>query len=240
MNTNTKEINASKQIGSYDERVKKPNSYQQSSHEEKINALTHGLMALVLLVVAPVVVWSAARAGTAWKAIDVFGTTVFILCLILMFTASAVYHGLPAASRLKKVWNRLDHMAIFLAIAGTYTPIALSVIGGRTGWLIFIFEWSLVLAGILFKAFHFKKNKLTWVISILLYLLMGWAVVLCMPIFIARAQTANLWLVISGGVFYTLGIIFFAQKWRYAHVVWHGFVIAGALSHFVAIVFFLR
>ena len=214
--------------------------YKLSKKEEAINAITHGITALILIVTAPLAVMRTQRNAGSDAIKDVFAVSVFIICLVLMFTSSAVYHVLPAKSPYKPVWNRLDHMAIFLAIAGTYTPVALSVIGGRTGWLIFGFEWLLVLAGILFKTFHFKKNKKTWVISILLYLLMGWAVVLCMPAFIARAQTANLWLIFTGGLFYTIGILFFAQKWRYSHVVWHGFVMAGALSHFVAIVFFLR
>lgn len=208
--------------------------------EEKLNSLTHAIMACLLLAAVPFVFGHIKRARTFWTLKDVFSISVFMICLILMFTASAVYHGLPAESRYKKLWNRLDHMAIFLAIAGSYTPIALLVIGGKTGWLIFAFEWALVAVGILLKAIHFKKNKITWVISILHYLLMGWAVVFWMPDFIAKAPAANLWLIISGGLLYTLGIVFFAQKWRYAHVVWHGFVMAGAISHFVAIVFFLH
>lgn len=215
-------------------------AYRQSRQEERINSLTHAIMAGLLLLAVPFVIWHRTRLPTTWSLKDIFGIAVFILCLILMFTTSASYHGLPAESRYKKLWNRLDHMAIFLAIAGSYTPIALSVIGGKTGWLIFGLEWTLVAAGILFKAVRFKKNKITWIISILHYLLMGWAVVFWMPVFIARARTANVILIISGGLFYTIGIVFFAQKWRYAHIVWHGFVMAGAISHFVAIVFFLH
>ena len=208
--------------------------------EEIINSLTHAIMAGLLLIAAPVVFWYWPPGVEPWSNTDIFAVSVFILCLFLMFTASAVYHGLPAESRHKKLWNRLDHMAIFLAIASSYTPIALSVIGGKTGWLIFAFEWTLVILGILYKIFNFKKNKITRIISIVLYLLMGWAILFWMPTFIANARTVNLWLIISGGLFYTVGIVFYAQKWRYAHVIWHVFVIAGAISHFIAIIFFLH
>ena len=126
-----------------------------------------------------------------------------------------------------------------MAIAGTYTPIALSVIGGRLGWLIFALQWLLVLAGILFKVFCFKKSRLSSLVSVLLYLLMGWAVALCLPVFAARAQPANFWLVVAGGLFYTSGLIFFARGRPFDHVTWHGFVMAGAFCHFLAIIFFL-
>lgn len=214
-------------------------SYTLSRREEHANAWTHGIMAVLLLLTAPLAVGYVVTATGKNSLIDGLGVAIFILCLIMMFTASTVYHGLPARSRLKPIWNRIDHMAIYFAIAGSYTPIALSVIGSKIGWLILALEWTLVIGGLLFKAFYFKKNRLSWVISIALYLMMGWVVVLCMPVMIARAQTANLWLIIAGGLFYTGGLIFFAQTWRYAHLVWHGFVIAGALSHFIAIIFFL-
>ena len=213
---------------------------RQSRKEERINAITHGAMAVMLFIAAPLTIIHVIRPVSVHSLKDAFATAVFIICLILMFTTSAVYHALPAGSHYKNFWNRLDHIAIFLAIAGSYTPVALSVIGGRIGWFIFGFEWMLVLVGILFKTFHFKKNRVTWILSIMLYLLMGWAVVLYLPVYMSRAQAPNLWLIFSGGLFYTIGILFFAQKWRYSHVVWHGFVMAGALSHFVAIVFFLR
>lgn len=210
-----------------------------SRTEEKANALTHGLSALVLLLSLP----SALRYLLRWPDLTIWpaglSVLVFIVCLILMFTASAVYHILPANSHHKRFWNKLDHMAIYLAIAGSYTPIALAVIGGTAGWLLFAAEWLLVLAGILFKAIGFHRTRLTWVISILMYLGMGWGIVLCLPLFLEAARPANVGLIIAGGLFYTSGLIFFAQRWRFAHLVWHFFVMAGAFCHYVAIVFFL-
>lgn len=213
--------------------------YPLSRAEEKANALTHGVSALFLLLSLPTALGYLLRQPDLdlWPA--GLSVLVFILCLVLMFTASAVYHILPADHSSKRFWNQLDHMAIFLAIAGSYTPIALTVIGGTAGWLLFAAEWLLVLAGILFKAVGFRRNRLTWIISILMYLGMGWGIVLCMPLFLRTARPANVGLIIAGGLFYTSGLIFFAQRWRHSHLVWHFFVMGGAFCHYVAIVFFL-
>jgi len=210
-------------------------AYAQTRYEEHLNVLTHGIMAAAVMIMLPWAVWNAGRVSFRNGA----GVAVFCGCLILMFGVSAVYHGLPAGGAAKKVLNRLDHMAIFFAIAGSYTPIAIAVIGGRTGQSILIMEWILVLVGILFKILAFKKNRLTWILSTVLYLLMGWAVVICLPVFIRQANPVFAWLILAGGVFYTGGILFFAQSRRYAHVIWHFFVDAGAACHFLAIAVFL-
>ena len=209
---------------------------EQTRGEERLNVLTHGSMALAVLAVLPWAVWRAGQTAS----LDGAGVAIFCLCLFLMFGASTLYHGQSAGSARKRTLNRLDHMAIFFAIAGSYTPIALSIIGGTTGKVMLILEWSLVLVGVLFKVVSFKKNRLTWMISILLYLLMGWALVICLPLLIRQANPALVWLILIGGLLYTGGLLFFAQSWRYAHVVWHFFVNGGAICHFTAIVFFLH
>lgn len=212
----------------------------QTVKEERLNSLTHGGMALILLLTMPLVLsYVIARAGQMALR-DGIGVAVFLLCLILMFAASGLYHGVPADSRYKPILNRLDHMAIFFAIAGSYTPLVLSVIGGRAGWIILGVEWTLVIIGVVFKSLSFKKNLASWIITLLLYLAMGWAIAVCFPLLAARAHPACLWLIIAGGIFYTVGIVFFALEKKYSHLVWHFFVNMGAISHFVAIVFFLR
>ena len=206
--------------------------------EEYFNTLTHGLMAVLIAVTMPFVLSGAWRANPSPSSATSLGTIVFCLCMILMFGTSAIYHVLPADSHSKQLFNRFDHIAIYFAIAGSYTPIALAIIGGSAGLSLMIIEWSLVAAGILFKILAFKRNRLTEVISTAVYLLMGWAIVPWMPEFLARADPGCVTLIIAGGLFYTAGVVFFALKRRYAHTVWHIFVNAGAISHFLAIVLF--
>jgi len=174
-------------------------------------------------------------AGT-WRATP--SAIIFCLCMILMFTTSAIYHILPADRRSKRLFNRFDHISIYFAIAGTYTPVALSVIGGTAGRTLLLLEWSLVLAGIAFKILAFRRSRLTEIISTAVYLLMGWAITPWLPLFIARADPGCVVLIVAGGLFYTAGVVFFALKRRYAHTVWHLFVNAGAVCHFLAIVLF--
>lgn len=214
-------------------------SRPQTKTEERWNSATHGSMAVLLLVAMPLVLNRIINQAGKMALRDGVGVAIFILCLVMMFSTSAIYHGVPATSKYKRILNRLDHMSIFFAIAGSYTPIVLSVIGGREGWIILAVEWTLVLIGVVFKSLSFKKDLISWIFSILLYLAMGWAIVACFPLFAARAHPACFWLVLSGGIFYTVGIIFFALEKRYSHVIWHFFVNAGAISHFIAIVFFL-
>jgi hemolysin III len=215
-------------------------SRNQTIREERLNSLTHGGMALVLLLTMPLVLVYVIDQAGQMALRDGIGVAVFLLCLIMMFATSGLYHGVPAGSRYKPILNRLDHMAIFFAIAGSYTPLVLSVIRGRAGWIILAVEWSLVVIGVIFKSLSFKKNLASWIVSILLYLAMGWAIAVCFPLFAARAHPACLWLIITGGIFYTVGIVFFALEKKYSHVIWHFFVNMGAISHFTAIVFFMR
>jgi len=216
-----------------------PDAYQQTRREELGNVLTHAPMAILILILLPFAVLYAYRQTSGPPVVAATGVAIFCLCLTLMFGISALYHGLPQTSRLKRIFNRMDHMAIYFAIAGSYTPLALIVIGGKTGWAILILEWSLVLAGIVYKSVAFKKSRTLEIISTILYLLMGWAILPCLPTFIRQAQIGCIILVFAGGLFYSGGVAFFAMQKRHAHVIWHFFVNAGALCHFLAIVFFL-
>jgi hemolysin III len=205
-------------------------SAEQTRREERFNTLTHGLMA-VMIALALLSVLSG-----MWRA--KLSVIIFCLCMILMFTTSAIYHILPAYSRSKHLFHRFDHISIYFAIAGTYTPVALSIIGGSAGRTLILIEWSLVIAGIIFKILAFRHSRLTEIISTTVYLLMGWAIVPWLPVFISRADPGCVMLIVSGGLFYTAGVVFFALNRKYAHTIWHLFVNAGAICHFLAIAFF--
>ena len=207
--------------------------YRQSFGEEVANAVSHGAMALLALCfipVAAVVAYARGNAGDA-AAISVFSISIF-----LMFLGSALYHAMAQDSKHKEIFRILDHSFIYVAIAGSYTPIALSVLGGWQGWLIFAIQWTMVIFGILQKALSSHKIMKP---SLAIYLIMGWTVVIFFPLFIAKAQLGLQLLLLAGGLFYTIGAIFYAKKgFKYHHMVWHLFVSLGAAAHAIGIVFF--
>ena len=204
------------------------------SREEKLNVLTHGVMA------AAFIVWMCIGVPQTWAAqgtVAGVGILIFFLCMICMFTASALYHAMVAGSAAKDVLHIFDHICIYLAIAGSYTPIALSVIGGWQGVLIAVLQWAMVLFGIFYKSLSRRSLP---AVSLTIYLVMGWTILFFLPLFLRNASTPLLWLIAAGGLFYTLGAWFYARKgFRYHHLVWHLLINLGAACHFVGIVFFL-
>ncbi|MDD3959346.1 MAG: hemolysin III family protein [Clostridiaceae bacterium] len=213
----------------------------QSLGEEIGNSITHGVMAIFMLGILPYAAIRAYnRAPEGQEALDAFGTSVFVISVFLMFLSSTIYHSMARATKHKAVMNRIDHIMIFFAIAGTYTPICLSVIGGSWGLGLCIAQWALVIAGTLFKALAFSKSIRSYVFTIAIYLLMGWMVLLCLPLLKETASAATFWLIVAGGFCYTAGIVSFALKFKFSHMVWHFLVDFGAICHLLAIVFFLR
>ena len=213
----------------------------QSLGEEIGNAITHGVMALFMLLMLPYAAIRAYnRAPGGSEVLDAVTVSVFVISVFFMFLASTIYHSMRYGSTQKQIMNRLDHIMIYFAIAGTYTPIALSIIGGTLGIVLCVIQWSLVLAGTLFKSLAFSQSLKSWILTILIYLLMGWMVALCMPSLIAGATAPTFWLILSGGLCYTAGVVCFAMKFPFAHMVWHFLVDFGAICHFIGIVFFLR
>ena len=203
----------------------------QTVGEEFANSISHGL-GLVLAVFAglPILITGALRHSDTWQLV---GGTVFGVSLILLYAASTLYHLLPAGR--PKQWCRLmDHSAIFLLIAGTYTPFALGALRGPWGWSVLVAVWTLAVAGITLKlrvGFRYPG----W--STALYLLMGWLVVLVLRPLITQVGWTGFGWLLAGGCSYTLGVLFYvAERRRYAHVLWHGFVLVGSLCHFVAVV----
>jgi hemolysin III len=199
------------------------------SREELANALTHGLGATLALAGGAVLITLAARFGDAWQLI---GATVFGVCLLLLYVASTLYHAIqvPVAKARLKVF---DHCAIYLLIAGTYTPFTLIGLRGELGWWLFAAIWTFAVAGVVFKLFFTGRFKL---LSTLIYIAMGWLVLAAIvPVFRALDGWTFGWL-LAGGACYTLGTFFYHRpSMRYSHAVWHMFVIAGSVCHYVSV-----
>jgi hemolysin III len=202
----------------------------QSLGEELANAISHGSALLLSIAALPVLVVSAADRGDVdgIVAAAIFGST-----MVLLYLASTLYHALPDG-RAKRVFRVFDHAAIYLLIAGTYTPFTLGVLKGSWGWTMFGVVWGLACAGVVLKSVAAHRFP---ILSLGLYLGMGWLVVFAAdPLFTHVANDGIAWLV-TGGLAYTFGVPFFALDKRvpYAHFVWHLFVIAGTFCHFVAV-----
>ena len=206
---------------------------EQTSGEELANSLTHGLGVVLTLVVAPLLVIIAARTGDIWRVVS---AAVYSTTLLLLFTSSTLYHGLRARGA-KAVFQRIDHAAIYLLIAGTYTPFTLITLRGPWGWSLFAVVWGLAIAGVALKGTFGARLP---VLSTAVYLGMGWlAVVALRPLLINVAPRGIAWLV-AGGLFYTGGVLFYVrdERYRYHHAIWHVFVLAGSIAHFCAILWY--
>ena len=210
------------------------NMREQSSPEEVANTVSHAVAALLAVAVAPFLVIAAVRSGNAAA---VAGVSVFVFTMVLLYVISSVYHALPR-NRTKRLFQVLDHSAIYLLIAGSYTPFTLGVLRGALAWVLFGVVWGLAAIGILLKTAGSLRNAK---ISVFLYVLMGWmAVVAIKPLWIGLSGWAFFWLVL-GGLAYTGGVAFYAaHKVRYAHFVWHLFVMAGTASHVTAVMLSLN
>ena len=201
----------------------------QTLGEEIANSVSHGLGLLAAAIAAPVLVVTAVRQGDDGF---VVGASIFAATIVLMYLASTLYHALPDG-RAKRVFRVLDHGAIYLLIAGTYTPFTLGVIEGAWGWTLFGIVWGLAFVGILLKSLGRAWHP---ILSTGLYLAMGWlAVIALKPLWTYVPLAALGWLAV-GGVAYTAGTAFYAmRRTRYAHFIWHLFVVAGTACHVVAV-----
>ena len=196
------------------------------------NAITHGIGA-ILAIAGAIYLIAASTRGSAWLVVS---CSVFSATLVLVYLCSTLYHSL-VRTRARHVFQVLDHSAIYLLIAGTYTPFALVSLHGTTGWWIFAVEWALAVIGVVFKSFAVGRFE---VASALVYLFQGWFGVFAVRL-IAQAIGWHgvMWLA-AGGIAYTLGVVFFAlDRLRYFHAAWHVFVLAGSMAHYVAILFFV-
>ena len=196
---------------------------------ERLNSFSHLVGAVLALAGMVVLIVIAARQGDPWKIVSF---SVYGACLFSLYAFSTLYHSLR--HRAKAVFRRLDHLAIYLLIAGTYTPFALVTLRGGWGWSLFGAIWGLAAAGM---AIEFLPRRGARVLPVVIYVLMGWLVLIALkPLLQALPWAGFVWLLL-GGLFYTFGIIFYAldAKLRHAHGVWHLFVLAGSVCHYVAI-----
>ena len=208
-------------------------SSAQSRGEEIANSVSHGAGLIAALIGLPVLVWNAYDHGVA----AIVGAAVFGATVALLYFTSTIYHALPH-NRAKQVFRVLDHGAIYLLIAGTYTPFTLGVLRGAWGWTLFVLIWLLAIAGIVLKSVGGMRFPR---LSISLYLAMGWLIIVAAkPLWQAMSAWGLIWLA-AGGLAYTAGVWFYAvSKRKYAHFVWHLFVIAGTACHFVAVLRYAR
>jgi hemolysin III len=206
-----------------------PNGYAKSLREEVANAVTHGTGLVLSVGAAPVLVALGVIYGTA---LHVVAYAIYGATLVLLYAASTLYHAFQRP-RVKQALRVLDHAAIYLLIAGTYTPVTLVSLEARWGLTLFGVVWALALAGCVFKVFFTGQFERT---STALYLAMGWVVVLAVgPVLEALPGAAFAWL-LAGGLCYSGGVVFYAwERLPYNHAVWHLFVLAGSVCHFVAI-----
>lgn len=202
------------------------------SREEFANTISHGLGLVLALVAVPVLVLSAMRAGDVRFLI---GVSVFGATMILLYLASTLYHS--TTHEAAKRWFRLfDHTAIFLLIAGSYTPFALGVLRGPWGWSMLAAVWTLAIVGITLKIIERTRHSR---ISIVLYVLMGWLAVVATKPILELIPIPGILLILAGGIAYTGGLAFFAaHRIRYHHFIWHLFVIAGTVCHYLAVLWY--
>jgi hemolysin III len=201
--------------------------------EEIANSVIHGIGVVLSVAALTMLIIFGAMSGDTVK---LAAGIVYGISLVLEYTASTLYHSLTS-ERGKYVFKILDHCGIYLLIAGSYTPFLLVTLGGRTGWIMFAAIWGIAIAGIAVEAFWVFRPR--W-ISALTYLGMGWLVVLAIGPLTAALPPGGLWLLVAGGLAYTLGTIFYVlKKVPYMHAIWHLFVLAGSICHFLAVVLFV-
>jgi len=206
---------------------------QLSKKEEIWNAITHGFGAVVSLPAIVLLIVFALQRGTYWRLVTftVFGATMFLLYLCSTLLHSSFNH-----KKMQDVFEIMDHSAIYLLIAGTYTPFMLITVGGTLGWTIFGVVWGMALFGIVFKIFFVKRFKL---LSTLMYLAMGWLIVVALKTLYLNLSFNGVLLLALGGASYSLGTIFYMSKRKYAHTVWHGFVLGGSAMMYLCVLLYV-
>ena len=204
-------------------------NHQYSKKEEKLNVLTHGFGLVLSVIAFPFLIQKAIHYTGFWKPISFI---IYGLSLVILYAASTFYHAAKKPSLRRKL-NIFDHAAIYVLIAGSYTPFCLVALNSQLGWYLFIFVWLFAFIGIILKLFFTGKYDK---ISTAMYLLMGWQVVFFIKPLLNNLSKEGLQLLIFGGVFYTVGAILYSiSKLKYNHAIFHVFVLLGSLSHFLAI-----
>lgn len=209
------------------------NTHTYTRNEEIANAITHGIGALLSIAALVILIVFAAIKGTA---LHVVSFTIYGSTMLLLYTASTLVHSFPEG-RAKRVFESLDHSCIYIFISGTYTPILFHIIQGTLGWVLFGVVWGLTIFGVVFKSMFANRFLFT---STILYILMGWCIVIAWKPLTANLAPGGVTLLVVGGILYTVGTIFY--MWRsfpYHHAVWHLFVLGGSITHFFAILLYV-
>lgn len=203
--------------------------------EEIANSITHGIGALLSIAGLVLMIVFAAIFGNAWHVVSV---SIYGGTLVILYTMSTLYHAITH-EKAKKILRIIDHSSVYLLIAGTYTPYTLIVLreySTSLGWTMFGIIWGLAILGVVFSAFFTGKHK---ILSTILYVMMGWFVVFVMPSLISVMQAKNammgIYLLLAGGISYTIGVIFYILKKKYFHSIWHVFVLIGSIFHFFSV-----
>ena len=202
-------------------------------HGERLNGGTHLIGAVLAVIGAAALVVLAARQGDPWKIVSF---SVYGAMLLALYTVSTLYHS--THGKAKDVFRKLDHCSIYLLIAGTYTPFTLVTLRGAWGWSLFGSVWGLAFLGIAQEAWLAKGPR---ILSVVIYVVMGWLSVIAVKPLLATLTPAGFAWLAAGGMFYTGGIVFYAldEKLRHGHGIWHLFVLAGSVSHYVAILLYV-
>ena len=200
---------------------------------ERFNAWTHLVGTVLSVTGAIILVVMAAAMGDPWKVVSV---SIFGASLILLYSASTLYHSLRG--RAKIILRKLDHLSIYLLIAGTYTPFCLVTLRGAWGWSLFGVVWGLALLGMLQEI---KPRSEARIMSLVIYAVMGWVIVVAIEPLLDHLEIAGFVWLAAGGLLYTIGIVFYAfdSRFRHWHGIWHLFVLGGSLAHYVAIAFYV-
>lgn len=205
----------------------------KSEKEELYNSVTHIVGMALALAGLVVLVVSASLRGDAWRIVSfsVYGAT-----LLFLYSSSALYHS--AGGRAKKFLRTVDHQAIYLLIAGTYTPFTLVTLRGAWGWSLFGVIWGLAVFGVLLDTFYGKGRRIP---QLTIYILMGWLILIALGPLLRGLPSWGLFLLAAGGLFYTSGVVFYVmdKRFRYFHAIWHLFVLAGSMCHYFAVLFFV-
>lgn len=202
--------------------------------EEIGNATSHGVAALMTLFLLP---YAAVHSYNEYGTLSSISVSIFVISIFMMFISSTIYHSMKNNTTHKYILRIIDHSMIYVAISGTYTPVLLTVVGGWLGWLVFLLLWGTTIWGILYKSISTHVNPK---LSLIVYLVMGWVGVIFLPVIIIRTSWLFILFIVLGGLFYTIGAWFYAQKNRsYFHMIWHIFIVIASLFHFIGIVYFM-
>ncbi|SDX35789.1 PAQR family membrane homeostasis protein TrhA [Salimicrobium album] len=204
-----------------------------SKKEELANAITHGIGAVLSIAMLVLLVTFSSFDGNVWT---ITASAVYGATMLLLFLSSTLVHSFPQG-KIKDLFEIFDHASIYLFIAGTYTPILLIALGGKLGWTLFGIVWGAALVGVVFKIFFVKKFV---VLSTLIYVLMGWMIVIAWDALTASLAPGGVIFLVAGGLAYTVGALFYVWRgFTHHHMIWHLFVLAGAILHFVTVFFYI-